>query len=163
MSVYQRLIWRLEYYYFDRFKTRFFDLYFNSTMQGIKYREFLDLKQNNLIVYMYKQIFLRLSYFAPFLVATKRDKCHRYEQDLRDEIRDMLATIMPIDFEDLMARIMRCEVRIKSCTRRLEEGGLSQGPSKRSTFGSRSSNGSRPRSSGSSNQSSFKGVNKVLD
>lgn len=91
------------------FKARFFEQYFNSTMQDIKYREFLDLRQNERSVYAYKQTFLRLSYYAPSLVATERDKCRRFELGLRDEIRDMLAAVVPTDFEDLVAREMRCE------------------------------------------------------
>lgn len=64
------------------FKTRFFEQYFNSTMQDIKYREFLNLRQNQMSVYAFKQTFLRLSYYATSLVATERDKCRRFELGL---------------------------------------------------------------------------------
>lgn len=74
-------------------------------------------------MYECKQIFHRLSYFAPALVAKERDKCHRLELGLRDEIHDMLATVVLTDFEDLVARTMRCEGRIESRTGRYEEGG----------------------------------------
>lgn len=76
-------------------------------------------------MYAYKHIFHHLSYLAPFLVAKERDKCSRLELDLRDEIRDMLATVVPTDIEDLMARAMRCEEIIESGTKRLEEDGPS--------------------------------------
>lgn len=125
-------------------------------MQDIKYREFLDLKQNEMSVYAFKQTFLRLSYYAPSLVATKRDKCRRFELGLRDEIRDMLEAVVPTDFEDLVARAMRCKERLGSRTRQYEGGGPSQGPSKRSSSTSGSSSGSRAYSSGSSSRSSFK-------
>lgn len=107
------------------FKTRFFEQYFNSTMQDIKYRAFLNLRQNQMSVYAFMQTFLRLSYYATSLVATERDKCRRFELGLRDEIRDMLAAVIPTDFEDLVARAMRCEERIRSRTRQFEEGGPS--------------------------------------
>ena len=35
------------------FKTRFFEQYFNSTMQDMKYREFQDLRQNEMSIYAY--------------------------------------------------------------------------------------------------------------
>ena len=140
----------------SEFKACFFEQYFNATIQDIKYREFMDLKQNELTVYAYKQVFHRLSCFAPSLVATDRDKCRRFELGLNDEIRDMLAAVVPNDFEDLVARAMRCEERIESRTRRLEEGGPSQGPSKRSASTSGSSSGSRPSGSSSSDRSGFR-------
>ncbi|KAK9912201.1 hypothetical protein M0R45_036073 [Rubus argutus] len=96
---------------------------------NIKYREFMDLRQRDVCVCL-KQVFHRLSCFAPSLVATDRDKCRRFELGLNDEIRDMLAAVVPSDFEDLVARAMRCEERIEARTRRLEEGGPSQGPSR---------------------------------
>lgn len=98
-------------------------------MQDIKYREFLDLRQNEMSIYAYKHTFLRLSYYAPSMVATERDKCRRFELGLRDEIRDILADVVPTDFEDLVAKAMMCEERLGSRTRLYEGGGPSQGPS----------------------------------
>ena len=75
-------------------------------------------------------------------MVTKRDKCRTFELGLQEEIHDMLAFVVPIDFEDLVVRTMRCEERIRARTRHFEEGGPSQGPSKRSTSISGSSSGS---------------------
>lgn len=133
------------------FRTLFLERYFSSAMQDQKYREFQDLQQGDMTVQEYLDRFLSLSRYAPSLIASEVDKCRRFEQGLRQEIQDKLASTVFTDFMELVNSALKAERNLMtSRTRKWEEGGSSQGPAKRSTTsGSESSAGSRPVSSDS--------------
>ncbi len=53
----------------------------------MKLQEFLSLKQEDKIIAEYKRDFSRLSHYAGNLLATPRDRCKRFEAELRPSMR----------------------------------------------------------------------------
>ena len=50
-------------------------------------REFHNLKQRQMSVTKYQREFTRLSKYAPEMLVTKEEKCHKFEDGLNDHIR----------------------------------------------------------------------------
>ena len=81
-----------------------------------KQREFLNLKQGNMTVAEYEVKFTQLSRYASSMVATERDKCRRFEEGLKYEIRSKITIGELRNFTDLRAATIRAERLIKRKT-----------------------------------------------
>ena len=52
--------------------------------------EFLTLRQGNISVAEYEVKFTQLSHYALAMVATERDRCRRFEEGLKYDIRSKI-------------------------------------------------------------------------
>jgi len=55
-------------------------------------QQFINLRQGSRMVDEYTSEFLRLSQFAPYMVADEEDRANRFQQDLRLDITKHLVT-----------------------------------------------------------------------
>ena len=85
-------------------------------------------------VMCYRDKFIRLSRFAPIVVASEEERRRRFEWRLNLIIRVALATMAHDNVVDFVSAAIRAENvererQMLSRTRRSEKGGPSQGPS----------------------------------
>ncbi|CAL8152813.1 unnamed protein product [Prunus armeniaca] len=66
----------------EEFQRVFSDQFYPPSYRYAKKSEFLYLKQGSMLVAEYEHKFNELSRFAPELVATKEDRCRRFEGGL---------------------------------------------------------------------------------
>ncbi|WOG89301.1 hypothetical protein DCAR_0208538 [Daucus carota subsp. sativus] len=97
----------------DDFQREFKDKYMPEIYRDEKQREFLDLKQGNMTVAEYEVKFTQLSRYASSMVATERDKCRRFEEGLKYEIRSKITIGELRSYTDLRAAAIRAERLIK--------------------------------------------------
>ncbi|KAA3477814.1 DNA/RNA polymerases superfamily protein [Gossypium australe] len=71
----------------DFFKSSFQSKYIGSSYVDAQRRAFLNLVQGNKSVAEYEAKFLRLSRYARGMVATDHERCVRFEDSLRDDLR----------------------------------------------------------------------------
>ncbi|WOG86435.1 hypothetical protein DCAR_0205639 [Daucus carota subsp. sativus] len=102
----QKLTW-------DDFQREFKDKYMPEIYRDEKQREFLNLKQGNMTVAEYEVKFTQLSRYASSMVATERDKCRRFEEGLKYEIRSKITIGELRCYTDLRAAAIRAERLIK--------------------------------------------------
>ena len=102
----QKLTW-------DNFQREFQDKYMPEIYRDEKQREFLNLKQGNMTVAEYEVKFTQLSRYASSMVATERDKCRRFEEGLKYEIRIKITIGELRNFTNLRAAAIRVERLIK--------------------------------------------------
>ena len=99
--------------YFDLdlrdFLREFRDRYMPEVYRDEKQREFLNLKQRTMTVAEYEVRFTQLSHYAPMMVATKRDRCRRFEEGLNYEIRDRFTPGDLRSYPDLRAAAIKAE------------------------------------------------------
>ena len=74
-----------------------------------KHKEFIELKKNNMTVAEYGLKFTQLSAYAASLVATKEEKCQKFEEGLNWDIRSRLTLYDLEGFSRLMAAAIRAE------------------------------------------------------
>ncbi|XP_040363886.1 uncharacterized protein LOC121049795 [Rosa chinensis] len=143
------------------FRLAFYEHFYPRSFHDAKLAEFLKLVQGTMTVAQYEHRFIELSRYAPLLVANEEDKCRRFVDGLREEIRFVVTAIGHTRFVTLVQAAMRVEKSIDEGHAHVDMrrqftsmGGPSQGLSKRggSTSGS-SFSGSR--SSGFSYGGSF--------
>ncbi|WOH04359.1 hypothetical protein DCAR_0623768 [Daucus carota subsp. sativus] len=97
----------------DDFQREFKDKYMPEIYRDEKQREFLNLKQGNMTVAEYEVKFTQLSQYASSMVATERDKCRRFEEGLKYEIRSKITIGELRSYTDLRAAAIRAERLIK--------------------------------------------------
>ncbi|KAL0395481.1 UNVERIFIED_CONTAM: hypothetical protein Slati_4514300 [Sesamum latifolium] len=86
-----------------------------------KRMEFLNLVQgDNQTVAEYELRFAALAKYAPEAVVTQEDRCYRFEQGLRPEIRKGLA-VRITDFKTLVESAVRMEEAVTEEKKRMEE------------------------------------------
>src|ERR1051325_3074114 len=134
----------------EEFKRVFYDKFFPKTYRDAKLDEFLKLAQGNSSVAEYEKKFTELSKYAQLLVSSEEDRCRRFEDGLREEIRTpVTASTTWTDYAKLVETAMRVE---KSVAGKLQEGverartatatpsgrGFTPGVSKQTNFKSRS-------------------------
>ncbi|GAV67210.1 hypothetical protein CFOL_v3_10718 [Cephalotus follicularis] len=73
-------------------------------------------------VAQYEHKFLELSHFAPALVADQEERCQRFLDGLRPEIRNSVATIDWNVFGSLVESAMRVELSINEHRSRQDRG-----------------------------------------
>ncbi|KAL0440436.1 UNVERIFIED_CONTAM: hypothetical protein Slati_2526600 [Sesamum latifolium] len=120
------------------FQKEFDDKYRPKMYRDKKRMEFLNLVQgDNQTVAEYELRFAALAKYAPEAVVTQEDRCYRFEQGLRPEIRKGLA-VRITDFKTLVESAVRMEEAVTEEKKRLKEKRKSTytvGESSRSTKG----------------------------
>ena len=72
-------------------------------------REFHNLKQRQMSVTEYQREFIRLSKYAPKMLVTEEEKCHKFEDDLNDHIRAHVTGF----FHDDFSKIVTCALNVE--------------------------------------------------
>src|SRR5947208_5032047 len=85
------------------FKTLFLDKYFPPTEREKKEEEFKSLEHGNMTVDQYLAVFTRLARYFPELVATEEKKAHKFQKELR---RDVRGRIVSDRFETMEADVL---------------------------------------------------------
>ncbi len=76
-------------------------------------REFINLRQRQLIVAEYEKKFVRLSCYGREIVPNEAKKCKRFEEGLNDNIKLMITALGITNFTKLVAAAVKVEkVRI---------------------------------------------------
>ena len=83
--------------------------FFPMVYQDIQASKFFELEQGLMTVEEYENRFIELSRFASYAIQNERDKCKRFEQGLRGNIRTTITAMGHIDFSELVGAAMRVE------------------------------------------------------
>src|ERR1051325_3609979 len=88
----------------------FYDKFFPKTYRDAKLEEFLKLVQGNSTVAEYEKKYTELSRYAHSLDTNEIDRCKRFEDGLREEIRTpIIASTAWVDYATLVETAMRVE------------------------------------------------------
>ncbi|KAK5775381.1 hypothetical protein PVK06_043265 [Gossypium arboreum] len=93
----------------DRLTWEFFKVAFQGKYVGASYvdtwrRKFLNLTQEDKSMAEYEAEFLRLSHYARGMVATEYERCMRFEDGFRDNLRVLIALQRERDFTVLVEK-----------------------------------------------------------
>ncbi|KAL0284336.1 UNVERIFIED_CONTAM: hypothetical protein Sradi_7202000 [Sesamum radiatum] len=103
------------------FQREFDDKYRPKMYRDKKRMEFLNLVQgNDQTVAEYELRFASLAKYAPEAVATQEDRCYRFEQGLRTEIKKGLV-VRIANFKTLVESAVRMEEAVTEEKKRMEE------------------------------------------
>ena len=72
-------------------------------------REFQNLKQRQMSVIEYQREFTRLRKYAPEILVSEEEKCHRFEDGLNDHIQAYVTTFFHEDF----SKIVTCALNVE--------------------------------------------------
>ena len=72
-------------------------------------REFHNLKQRQMSVTNYKREFTQLSKYAPEMLVTEEEKCHKFEDGLNDHIQTHVTRF----FHDDFSKIVTCALNVE--------------------------------------------------
>ena len=95
-------------FFVQEFQTKYVTDDYKETMC----KQFLNMRQGNLIVAEYEKEFSRLSKYAPELVLTKTFRCRQFEDGLKESIKRYLTTVtslQAVNFYQLMQAAMKIE------------------------------------------------------
>ncbi|XP_016732512.1 uncharacterized protein [Gossypium hirsutum] len=118
------------------FKTTFQAKYVGASYIDACRREFLNLTQGDRTVAEYEAEFLRLSLYAHGMVATKYERCVRFEDGLKDGLRVLIAPQRERDFATLVDEAKIAEdvrglsTRIERKAERLRKNPRTDGPTR---------------------------------
>ena len=98
----ERITWR---FFLDEFKKHYVGRIYLNSMR----REFHNLKQRQLSVTEYVREFTRLSKYAPEMLVSEEEKCHKYEDGRSDHIRAHVTGF----FHDDFSKIMTCALNVE--------------------------------------------------
>ena len=118
----------------------FKEKYVTNMYRDFKWKQFLNLKQRNLLVAEDEKEFSHLNKYALKLVLTEAFRCRQFEDGLHDSIKRYLAPMtsqQTVDFYQLDQAIMRVE--------RLETSSKEISQKKKFSRGASSSSGKRAR------------------
>jgi len=76
----------------EQFMDSFYERFFPKTAQREMEQQFINLQHGSRSIDEYAAEFLRLSRFAPYIVAAEKDWANRFQQGLRLEIQKFLVT-----------------------------------------------------------------------
>ncbi|KAA3483487.1 DNA/RNA polymerases superfamily protein [Gossypium australe] len=109
----------------DFFKTVFQGKYIGTSYVDAQRRAFLNLVQGSRSVAAYEAEFLRLSRYARGIVATEHERCIRFEDGLRDDLRVLIAPQREREFSVLVekAKIVEKVKRIEKLNRDRDRSG----------------------------------------
>ncbi|XP_040930060.1 uncharacterized protein [Gossypium hirsutum] len=108
----------------DYFKTMFQGKYVEASYIDARRREFLNLTQGDRSVAEYKAKFLRLSHYARGMVATEYERCVRFEEGFRDNLRVLIAPQKECEFVVLIQKANIAEdVKRTECQNKDRERG----------------------------------------
>ncbi|XP_022846659.1 uncharacterized protein LOC111369392 isoform X2 [Olea europaea var. sylvestris] len=94
------------------FRRIFYDVYYPRSYKDAKQEEFLKLVQGQMTVAEYQVRFIELSKYAQVLVSNEIDKCRRFENGLREEIRSVVTAAGWNVFGKLVESALRVEKSI---------------------------------------------------
>ncbi|XP_017639806.1 uncharacterized protein LOC108481154 [Gossypium arboreum] len=95
---------QLERITWEFFKSAFQGKYVGASYVDARRKEFLNLTQGDRSMAEYETDFLRLSQYAHRIVATEYERCVRFENDLRDSLRVLIAPQRERDFAALVEK-----------------------------------------------------------
>ena len=78
----------------DFFVREFQTKYVIDDYKETKWKQFLNMKQENLTVAEYKKVFSRLSKYEPELVLTETFRCSQFEDGLKEPIKRYLTIVI---------------------------------------------------------------------
>ena len=107
-----------------------------------KWKQFLNLKQMNLLGAEYEKEFSHLSKYAPELVLAEAFLCRKFEDRLHDSIKrylEPMTSLQQVDFYELVQAAMKVE--------RIETSSKERSQKKKFSRGALSSSGKRARES----------------
>ncbi|KAA3488086.1 ATP-dependent zinc metalloprotease FtsH [Gossypium australe] len=104
----------------DFFKVAYQRKYVGSSYIDAQRKVFLNLVQGNKSVSEYEAKFLRLSRYARGIVATEHERCVRFEDGLRDELRMLVAPQREREFVVLVEKAKTAE-RVKQSVRQNQD------------------------------------------
>ena len=96
----------------DLFIQEFQTNYVTDDHKETKWKQFLNMKQGNLIVAKYEKEFSRLSKYAPEPVVTKTFRCKQFEDSLKESIKRYLmvvTSLQVVNFYQLVQAAMKIE------------------------------------------------------
>ena len=76
----------------EQFTDGFYERFFSRTARREMEQQFINLRQQGRIVDEYATEFLRLSQFAPYMVAEEEDRAYQFQQGLELDIQKFLVT-----------------------------------------------------------------------
>ncbi|XP_022863736.1 uncharacterized protein LOC111383805 [Olea europaea var. sylvestris] len=94
------------------FRRIFYDAYYPRSYKDAKHEEFLKLIQGQMTIAEYHVKFIELSKYAQVLVCNEIDKCRRFENGLREEIRSVVTAVGWNEFGKLVESALRVEKSI---------------------------------------------------
>ncbi|XP_057994338.1 uncharacterized protein LOC131174599 [Hevea brasiliensis] len=100
----------------DFFLAEFKKKYNSHVYLEARRREFLTLRQRQLMVSEYEREFVRLSRYAWETMTIEADRCHKFEDALNDNIRLLVMTLRLTDFSQLVVAALNVERRPASKT-----------------------------------------------
>ncbi|XP_052186003.1 uncharacterized protein LOC127797265 [Diospyros lotus] len=98
----------------DQFKELFLKKYYPANIRNQKEAEFLMLKQGSLTLIEYERKFDELSRFTPALVDTEQKRARRFEQGLRDDLRQAVITFELGTYHEVLAKAQLANFRESS-------------------------------------------------
>ena len=119
----------------DFFVLEFQTKYVTDDYKETKWKQFLNMKQGNLIVAEYEKEFSRLSKYAPKLVLTETFQCRQFEDGLKKSIKRYLTAVTSlqvVNFYQLVQEAMKIEKfemknQERNRERKFSRGGSSSG------------------------------------
>ncbi|XP_028118783.1 uncharacterized protein LOC114316315 [Camellia sinensis] len=87
-----------------RFLEIFYEKYFPQCVRDRKMSEFMELKQNNMLIAEYEAKFTELARFTPHMVDTDYKKVRHFERGLRDDILDKMNVLKLETYIDVLDR-----------------------------------------------------------
>ena len=98
----ERVTWK---FFLDEFKKHYVGRIYLSNMR----REFHNLQQKHMSVIEYQRELTRLSKYAPEILVSEEEKCHRFEDGLKDHIRAHVTGFFHEDF----SKIVTCALNVE--------------------------------------------------
>ncbi|CAA3011863.1 Hypothetical predicted protein [Olea europaea subsp. europaea] len=96
------------------FRDAFFETYYPLSYKNAKQNEFLRLTQGSMTVSEYHTKFVELSKYALVLVNEENDKCRRFEENLRPDIRAIVTGQGHARFGPLVEAALRVEAALQA-------------------------------------------------
>ena len=124
--------------------------YVTKMYRDSKWKQFLNLKERNLLVAEYEKKFSHLSKYAPELFLNEAFRCRQFKDELHDSIKRYLApmtSLQQVYFYQLVQAAMKVE--------RLETSTKERSQKKKFSRGASSSSGKRARESLAQSEYSF--------
>ena len=92
-------------FFLDEFKRSYVGRIYLNNMR----REFHNLKQRQMSVTKYQREFIQLSKYAPEILVSEEERCHKFEDCLNDRIRAHVTGFFHEDF----SKIVTCAIDVE--------------------------------------------------